>query len=95
MNETSIIIVGGGPVGSVLALALQQQDIAFTMLEARAKGASHKDTRALALSYGSRLILEKLGVWDAVAANATAIGRTFVSPQFHSSRSAMPAPPSA
>ena len=79
MNETSIIIVGGGPVGSVLALALQQHDIAFTMLEARAKGASHKDTRALALSYGSRLILEKLGVWDAVAAKATAINTIHIS----------------
>ena len=75
----SIVIVGGGPVGSVLALALQQQGIAFTMLEARAKGASHKDTRALALSYGSRLILEKLGVWDAVAAKATAINTIHIS----------------
>jgi 2-octaprenyl-6-methoxyphenol hydroxylase len=73
------IIVGGGPVGSVLALALQQQGVAFTMLEARAKGASHKDTRALALSYGSRLILEKLGVWDAVEAKATAINTIHIS----------------
>ena len=73
------VIVGGGPVGSVLALALQQQGIAFTMLEARAKGASHKDTRALALSYGSRLILEKLGVWGAVAAKATAINTIHIS----------------
>ena len=74
-----VIIVGGGPVGSVLALALQQQGVAFTMLEARAKGASHADTRALALSYGSRLILEKLGVWDAVAAKATAINTIHIS----------------
>ena len=74
-----VIIVGGGPVGSVLALALQQQGIEFTMLEARAKGASHKDTRALALSYGSRIILEKLGVWDAVSAKATAINTIHIS----------------
>ena len=74
-----IIIVGGGPVGSVLALALQQQGISFTMLEARAKGASHKDTRALALSYGSRLILEKLGVWDTVETKATAINTIHIS----------------
>ena len=78
MSE-SIIIVGGGPVGSVLALALQQQGMSFTMLEARAKGASHKDTRALALSYGSRLILEKLGVWDVVEAKATAIKTIHIS----------------
>ena len=74
-----IIIVGGGPVGSVLALALQRQNVLFTMLEARAKGASHMDTRALALSYGSRLILEKLGVWDAVEAKATAINTIHIS----------------
>ncbi len=77
--SNKVIIVGGGPVGSVLALALQQQGVAFTMLEARAKGASHNDTRALALSYGSRIILEKLGVWDAVAAKATAINTIHIS----------------
>ena len=75
MQKDNIIIVGGGPVGSILALALQQQGMSFTMLEARAKGASHNDTRALALSYGSRLILQKLGVWDALAAKATAINK--------------------
>lgn len=75
----NVVIVGGGPVGSVLALALQQQHVPFTMLEARAKGASHQDTRALALSYGSRLILEKLGVWDAVSARATAINTIHIS----------------
>lgn len=66
-------------MGGVLALALQQQHVPFTMLEARAKGASHADTRALALSYGSRLILEKLGVWLAVAAKATAINTIHIS----------------
>jgi 2-octaprenyl-6-methoxyphenol hydroxylase len=74
-----VIIVGGGPVGSVFALALQQQNIPFTMLEARAKGASHNDKRALALSYGSRLILEKLGVWDDVESHATAINSIHIS----------------
>lgn len=74
-----IVIVGGGPVGSVLALALQLQDMPFTMLEARAKGASHQDKRALALSYGSRLILEKLNVWHAVEAQATAINTIHIS----------------
>ena len=75
----NVVIVGGGPVGSVLALALQQQQVPFTMLEARAKGASHLDTRALALSYGGKLILEKLGVWDAVSARATAINTIHIS----------------
>ncbi len=78
-DKQDVIIAGGGPVGLVLALALQQQGISFTVLEARAKGASHQDTRALALSYGSRLILEKLGVWDDLEAKATAINTIHIS----------------
>lgn len=77
--DNEVIIVGGGPVGSVLALALQQQNIPFNMLEARAKGASHNDKRALALSYGSRLILEKLGVWNNLEKKATAINAIHIS----------------
>jgi 2-octaprenyl-6-methoxyphenol hydroxylase len=78
-KSESIVIVGGGPVGAVLALSLQQQGIPFIMLEAREKGASNQDKRALALSYGSRLILEKLNVWHAVEASATAINTIHIS----------------
>jgi 2-octaprenyl-6-methoxyphenol hydroxylase len=68
-----VVVVGGGPVGLVLALSLQQRALPVKVLEARKKGAAHQDKRALALSYGSKIILEKLGVWDAVESNSTAI----------------------
>ncbi len=74
-----IVIIGGGPVGSVLALALQASNINVTVLEARAKDASHGDQRALALSYGSRIILEQLGVWSQLEQKATAINTVHVS----------------
>ncbi len=74
-----IIIVGGGPVGSVLALLLARQGMAVTVLEARLQGAAYHDNRALALSYGSRRILEKLGLWTDLAVHATAINTIHVS----------------
>ncbi len=75
----SVLIVGGGPVGATLALTLQYKGIAATMLEARAKGAAYQDQRALALSYGSRAILEKLGVWKKLERQATAINTIHIS----------------
>jgi 2-octaprenyl-6-methoxyphenol hydroxylase len=74
-----VIIVGGGPVGATLALSLQHKGIAVTMLEARAEGAAYQDQRALALSYGSRAILEKLGVWKKIESQATAINTIHIS----------------
>ena len=63
-EHSDIVIVGGGPVGATLALALADTDWRVQVLEARAdlSRAAHK--RTLALSYGSRLILERLGVWS-------------------------------
>lgn len=79
MQNADITIIGGGPVGATLALALLQKGIAVTMLEAREQGAAHNDQRALALSYGSRLILERLGLWAELETKATAINTIHIS----------------
>jgi 2-octaprenyl-6-methoxyphenol hydroxylase len=50
-----------------------------TVLEARSLGAAHSESRALALSFGSRRILEKLGLWGALIAQATPINSIHVS----------------
>jgi 2-octaprenyl-6-methoxyphenol hydroxylase len=82
MNENAdIVIVGGGPVGAALALALQGSGLDVLSLEARGAEAAAlvaADERPLALSHGSRLILERLDVWGALA-NATPIKRIHVS----------------
>ena len=61
-----LVIVGGGPVGASLALALRDSSLSLTLLEARTDAADD-DRRSLALSYGSRLILERLGTWDRIS----------------------------
>lgn len=72
-----VLIVGAGPVGAVCALALQQQGVDAHVLEAQPADA-RADTRTLALSYGSRLILDRLGVWDALK-DVTPITRIHIS----------------
>lgn len=85
------MIVGGGPVGATLALLLGQQGVEVTVLEARAKGAAYEEKRALALSYGSRRILEKLGVWQQIALSATKISTIHISQQGSLGRSLLKA----
>lgn len=77
MADFDVLIVGGGPVGAALALALRGSGLAVGSIEARV---SHPpaDARPIALSYGSRLILERLGVWEELA-DATPIQRIHVS----------------
>jgi 2-octaprenyl-6-methoxyphenol hydroxylase len=72
-----VLIVGAGPVGAVCALALQQQGIAARVLEAQPVDA-RADSRTLALSHGSQLILDRLGVWSALE-NVTPITRIHIS----------------
>jgi 2-octaprenyl-6-methoxyphenol hydroxylase len=68
MNDThyDIAIIGGGPVGAALALALRGSNLKVCVLESRAENTASQDARALALSYGSRLLLDRLGVWNSL-----------------------------
>lgn len=75
------VVIGGGPVGLVLALSLQQSGVPVTVLEAQPPGAMYGDGRALALSYGTRQVLEQLGVWALMEMAVTAIETIHVSQQ--------------
>jgi len=77
MADYDVLVVGGGPVGAALTLALRGTGLAVGLLEARAPQAA-ADPRPIALSHGSRLILERLGVWERLAP-ATPILRIHVS----------------
>lgn len=85
---SGITIVGGGPVGGVLALALAQHGIAATVLEAR-EAPPDLDPRAIALADGSRLILQRLGVWERLGPQSTPIRTIHVSEQGRLGRTQM------
>ena len=65
-HDYDLIIIGGGPVGMALALALRSSGTTVLLLEARGLPSKTEDPRPLALSHGSRLILERVGVWGAL-----------------------------
>lgn len=65
-DQCDIAIIGGGPVGTALALALRDSGLNIVVLEARKTEEQNTDPRALALSYGSRLLLDKLNVWKKI-----------------------------
>ena len=77
-----IAIIGGGPVGSALALALNASALKVCVLEARSADSASSDARALALSYGSRLLLDRLGIWNTL--NEVSSIRTIHISQKHS-----------
>ena len=79
-----VIVVGAGPVGATLALALADGDLDVVALDARASGEILRGDRSLALSHGARLIFERLGVWSRLSAAkdaATPIVRVDISQQ--------------
>lgn len=68
-----VVIVGAGPVGATLALAIADADLDVVALDARPQGAALRGDRTLALSHGARLVYERLGVWPRLAATKGAV----------------------
>lgn len=72
--QADLIIVGAGMVGSALALALQDQGLDIILLDGSPlsvkpfDASSAFEPRVSALSVASQRILERLGVWDGIAA---------------------------
>ncbi len=80
--QCDVAIVGGGMVGLSLAAALSRLPLDVVVIEpvpAGEAGQPSFDSRTSALSNGTRRILEGLGVWRSVAAEATPIKRIHVS----------------
>jgi 2-octaprenyl-6-methoxyphenol hydroxylase len=62
-TENDIVIVGAGPIGLAAALRLADQGHRVRIIDAKQAAEPSRDSRILALSHGSRQLLETLGAW--------------------------------
>ncbi|MFL0797565.1 MAG: 2-octaprenyl-6-methoxyphenyl hydroxylase [Cellvibrionaceae bacterium] len=99
-QSNTICIAGGGMVGASLALLLSKQcpNKQIVVLEAHPFNAEdHQhyqpcyDGRATALSYGTRAILESLGLWSSIESQVGTIKQIQVSDRGHSAATEMDA----
>ncbi|MCG5501029.1 2-octaprenyl-6-methoxyphenyl hydroxylase [Ectothiorhodospira lacustris] len=81
-SDFDILIAGGGMVGATLGLGLADSGYRVGIIEAQPPGVPGQpsyDERATALSWSSRCILERLGLWAELAPHAAPIGHIHVS----------------
>lgn len=83
--KTDFVIAGGGPVGLMLAIGLSQQGFEvvlaerFSPVEQGVEVKNSFDGRVLALSYGSKQVLDSLNVWPSLVALVTELKHVHVS----------------
>ncbi|UOD31743.1 FAD-dependent monooxygenase [Massilia violaceinigra] len=86
-TQFDVAICGAGPVGMALAALLARRGMDSTrigLVDAKALGVALADPRSIALSYGSRMLLEEIGAWPLPS---TAIHQVHVSRRGHFGRS--------
>ncbi|UCV07520.1 FAD-dependent monooxygenase [Dechloromonas denitrificans] len=68
VTDIDILIIGAGPVGMTLHLALAAGGQPSLLLDRNSPNSAQDDPRALALAHGARQLLEQINAWPARAA---------------------------
>lgn len=95
MAETlnvDVAICGAGPVGMAMAGLLARRGVAghrIALIDAKSLGQAISDPRSIALSWGSRTLLDDVGAWAGMQASSTPIHQIHVSRRGHLGRSLM------
>ena len=85
-NEYDLVIAGGGLAGACLAVALADTLLRIAIVEAVPYGEPGQpsyDDRSIALAYGSRRILDAMGLWRGLSERVSPIRRIHVTDRGH------------
>ncbi len=86
VNTCDVVIVGGGLVGASLACALEKSGLSVAIIETHPLNSQSQpcyDDRTVALSYGSRIIFESMGLWPLLAERVEPIKTIHISDRGH------------
>jgi 2-octaprenyl-6-methoxyphenol hydroxylase len=74
-NATDVAIAGGGTAGLTAAIALRRSapDLSVLVVDPRPPGTADDDRRASAIAATARRMLDRLGIWASLAADAQPI----------------------
>jgi 2-octaprenyl-6-methoxyphenol hydroxylase len=89
LHDYDVAICGAGPVGMALAALLVRRGLAparIALLDAKPLEQALRDPRSIAISHGSRMLLEQAGAWPVAA---TPIHEIHISRRGHFGRSLM------
>lgn len=85
-NEFDLVIVGGGMVGASLACSLAPLSLKIAIIEQysfKSDSQPSFDDRSTALAYGTRIIFQKMGLWEHIADQVTPIQKIHISDRGH------------
>lgn len=86
IENFDVVIIGGGIIGSAMALALKDLPLSVALIEAKpavVRLDDDYDVRTIGVSYTSRTIFQNLGIWPDIVTHATPILHLHISDKGH------------
>ena len=79
--STSVRVIGAGPTGSLLAIALAKTGTHVTIVDTQNPSDLIKRSRAYALNHSSLELFKKIGIWDEISSSSNPFKKLFLQDQ--------------
>ena len=80
-HSTSVRVIGAGPTGALLAIALAKIGTHVTIVDTQKPSDLIKLSRAYALNHSSLELFQKIGIWDEISSSSNPFKKLFLQDQ--------------